>query len=124
MLGQGGAADRARLAPPGGRRLTCLVLLFGLLSGLSTWTSLVEAQAPVQIVVDTPTDGSVTGPDLTLSGWAMGLAGDGLGVDSIVVFADGAGEDRGRFLGTARYGLPRPDVAAARGDTRATNLGY
>src|SRR3954453_9781121 len=88
-------------------------LLLGLLVGFAAGTAVGWAQAPVQVVVDAPADGSTTGPELTVWGWAAAAAGSAPGIDAVAVYADGQGDDRGRLLGTATYGILRADVAAA-----------
>ena len=48
-------------------RLLGLVVLLGASTG---WPATAWAQAPVQVALDAPTDGSQTGPELTVRGWA------------------------------------------------------
>ncbi|HLH24359.1 MAG TPA: hypothetical protein VK066_17695 [Chloroflexota bacterium] len=103
-------------------RLARLIALLALLAaGLRPAPA--AAQAPVQVVLDAPADSSTIGAEVTVRGWAS-AASDAAGVDAVAVYVDGEGDDRGRFLGTASYGLPRPDVATALGDPRLENVGY
>src|SRR5436305_5939500 len=112
--GRGAPARGAAGRRPGTWR-PALALLLGLLAGFAAGTAVGWAQTPVQVVVDGPADGSTTGPELTVWGWASAGAGSASGVDAVAMYADGQDDDRGRFLGAASYGLPRPDVAAALG---------
>jgi hypothetical protein len=106
-----------RLSTPGVVLLGLLILELGKVAS-------VGAQAPVQVMVDAPANGSTVGPEFTLYGWASSAAGAS-GVDVVAVYADTDGERLGRFLGLATYGLPRPDVVAALGDPGLLNtLGY
>src|SRR5213592_1771839 len=100
------------------------LLLLGLLAGFAGWTAVGWAQAPVQVVVDAPADGSTTGPELTVWGWAAAAAGSGPSVDAVAVYVDGQGDDRGRLLGAATYGILRADVAAALDDPARAAVGY
>ncbi len=102
-------------------RLLGLVVLLGASTG---WPATAWAQAPVQVSLDAPTDGSQTGPELTVRGWAYASSQPAPGVDAVAVYLDGEVDSRGRFLGTATYGLPRPDVAVAVGDPRLDAVGY
>ncbi|HLH21932.1 MAG TPA: hypothetical protein VK066_05390 [Chloroflexota bacterium] len=90
----------------------------------------VAAAAPaggdtVQVVVDTPAAGShVAGPVL-LQGWAADPASaSGTGVRDVAVYADGPADGGGAYLGEARYGLPRADVARALGAGRFAASGF
>src|SRR5689334_4209993 len=93
-------------------RTRLLVVLLGLLAGALGGVTSAGAQGPVQVVVDAPANGSTVGPEFTVQGWATSPSGAS-GVDLVAVYADGDGDAPGRFLGTATYGLSRPDVVAA-----------
>ena len=65
--------------------------------------------------VDTPANGSSGAGQFSISGWAADLgASSGSGVDSVVAYAD-PGTAGQVFLGVARMGIARPDVAGAFG---------
>jgi hypothetical protein len=61
---------------------------------------------------------------LLVRGWAAELGAPGTGIAGIDVYLDGAPEQGGVLLGTATYGLPRPDVAAAFGNPDWANSGF
>jgi hypothetical protein len=116
----------ARTAAPSRRpgMLAWLGVLAGLVAIWSAGGAVAQAQAPVLVAVDSPTDAPVTGPDLTVRGWAYGSEGPGSGVDTVTVYlADPSGEAE-RLIGTAVYGILRPDVAERLGTTRASAVGY
>ena len=86
-------------------------------------------QSSVQLAVDSRQPlGQVgvpdTGPSYRLRGWAvdLGVLG-GPGIRQIVAYLDGP-SDRGRLLGWARYGLPRPDVGTAFNDPALSRCGF
>ncbi|HEY7063720.1 MAG TPA: hypothetical protein VII06_19735 [Chloroflexota bacterium] len=72
-------------------------------------------QSTVQLVVDSRQPlGQIgdpdAGPSYRLRGWAIDQRATGSpGIRQIVAYLDGP-SDRGRLLGWARYGMPRPDV--------------
>jgi hypothetical protein len=105
-------------------RLLCLAVLANLLGSWTSGPSAASAQAPVEVVVDRPEDGAESGPELTVRGWAYARGQPDPGVDTVAVYLQGAGEDRGELLGTAAYGLSRPDVAASLGSLRLEGVGY
>jgi hypothetical protein len=78
----------------------------------------------MEVVVDRPEDGAESGPELTVRGWAHVPGHPDPGVDAVAVYLQGAGDDRGELLGTAVYGLLRPDVAASLGSLRLEAVGY
>ena len=118
------APGRGASGPRRGAGRACLPLLLGLLAGFAGWTAVGWAQAPVQVVVDAPADGSTTGPELTVWGWAAAGAGSAPGIDAVAVYVDGQDDDRGRFLGAATYGILRADVAVALDDPTRAAVGY
>jgi hypothetical protein len=86
-------------------------------------------QSSVQMAVDSRLPlGQVgdpdAGPSYRLRGWAVDLAAlDGPGIRQMVAYLD-APADRGRLLGWARYGLPRPDVGTVFNDPALTRCGF
>src|SRR4051794_36495241 len=79
----------------------------------------------VQIVVDAPVPGSrVAGPVL-VQGWAADPAStSGSGVQRVAVYRDGPSDAGGAYLGEARYGQGRADVARALGASRFAASGF
>jgi hypothetical protein len=68
--------------------------------------------------IDAPREGSTVTQPFTLAGWAIDEeAQAGTGIDSVRIYASPAGarEADATFLGEARYGAPRPDVAREHG---------
>jgi hypothetical protein len=61
---------------------------------------------------------------VTVSGWAVAPIESGTGISAVDVFMDGLPEQGGTFIGTATYGLPRPDVASAFNRPDWTDSGY
>jgi hypothetical protein len=101
------------------------LLLFGMLAGLPR-PSPVHAQQPSspELVVDTPTDDASVPARLTLVGWAVAAEhAGGPGVDRVEAYLDGP-RGTGALLGTAVYGLDRPDVALARRDPALAASGW
>jgi hypothetical protein len=119
------------------RRLlvTLLALAVGLFPAASQAQDLIRGpvipldQSSVQLVVDSRQPlGQVgagdAGPRYRLRGWAVDLGAlDGPGIRQIVAYLDGP-SDRGRLLGWARYGLPRPDVGTVFNDPSLTRCGF
>lgn len=61
---------------------------------------------------------------LRISGWSADLASSGgAGIDRIEIYLNGP-KDFGRFLGEAKYGTERQDVATALGNANFVNSGY
>ncbi|MCJ7472635.1 MAG: DUF5050 domain-containing protein, partial [Actinobacteria bacterium] len=61
---------------------------------------------------------------LRISGWSADLtASTGTGIDRIEIYLNGP-KDFGKFLGEAKYGTERQDVANALGNANYTNSGY
>jgi hypothetical protein len=61
---------------------------------------------------------------LFVGGWAAEFGALGTGIEGIDVYLDGLPEQGGTFLGSATYGLPRPDVAEAYGNPEWMNSGF
>jgi hypothetical protein len=112
------------------------VLVGGLLAGsLAAAQDIIRgevkplAESTVQLVVEShqplgQVGDSLRGPTYRITGWAADLsAGDSPGVRQIVGFLNGP-SGRGRLLGWARYGLPRPDVGTALNAPGATPSGF
>jgi hypothetical protein len=79
----------------------------------------------VQVVVDAPAAGSTVGGAVVLRGWAADPAASrGTGVARVMVYRDSPADAAGVYLGEARYGLPRPDVARALGAERFAASGF
>jgi len=107
--------------PIPGWLVMALTLTLGLAPPLAP---LARADAPGTLVVDWPDDGAVVGGGLVLSGWAAASTVDrGTGVDGVRAYLDGPAGD-GRLLGTATYGLTRPDVALALREARYGASGW
>jgi hypothetical protein len=69
---------------------------------------------------------STTAPQqmLFVTGWAAMPDTAGTGISSVDVYLGGTPSQGGTLLGTATYGLPRPDVAEAFGNPEWTNSGF
>jgi hypothetical protein len=109
-------------------RALVLALATGLLGG--GWP-VAAAAAPardtdsVQVVVDAPVPGSRVAGPVVLQGWAADPASaSGTGVQRVVVYRDGAADAGGVYLGEARYGVSRGDVARALGAGRFAASGF
>jgi hypothetical protein len=72
---------------------------------------------PIRMVIDTPRAGNVlSASGFTLAGWAVDLASlDGAGIDTLHVWAYPVGGGAPVFVGVARGGGQRPDVATLYG---------
>jgi Bacterial Ig domain len=79
-----------------------------------------ELPSPPTVWIDTPTQGSTVSGIVTITGWAVdNAAAVGTPISSVQVKVDGT------VVGTATYGLGRPDVCAAYpGRPRCPNVGY
>ncbi len=84
--------------------------------------AILRIQPGAYIALETPVTGAV-GQPVIVRGWAVdGTAASGTGVDAVHVYAvPQAGA--AIFLGSATYGVSRPDVGAAHG-ARFTNSGF
>jgi len=75
--------------------------------------------------LDRPLTNGTSGSTVTASGWAIDLgAPTGTGVDQVHVWAFPTAGGSPVALGVATYGLSRPDVGAAFGNTRFNNSGF
>ena len=88
-------------------------------AGSSSVTVNVQAPAPT-VYIDTPAPGTTVLGNVTVSGWAVdNAAAVGTAISSVQVKVDGT------VVGTATYGLSRPDVCAAYpGRPGCPNVGY
>jgi hypothetical protein len=88
------------------------------------------AKAPqattIQMSLDSPADGIdvVNGRRVNIGGWAADTSGPGPGVDMVKVYIDGPMDEGGTFLGNAKYGTARNDVAGLLGNNSYTNTGF
>ena len=74
-------------------------------------------QVGPQVVIDTPATGQDVGELFAMGGWAADLdADDGVGIDTVHVWAYPAAGGTPQFVGVASLGGARPDVAAVHGD--------
>jgi hypothetical protein len=86
-------------------------------------------QSTVQLAVDSrqplgQVGDPAHGPSYRLRGWALDVQpGSGPGIRQMVAYLD-APADRGRLLGWARYGLPRPDVGTAFNNPALARCGF
>lgn len=77
------------------------------------------------LTIDAPTAGVSRTPPFTISGWAVDTgAASGTGMDTVHVWAFPTSGASPVLVGAATYGLARPDVATALGNSRFTNSGY
>ena len=72
---------------------------------------------PIRMAIDTPRAGNVLDASgLSLGGWAVDLAAlEGAGIDTLHAWAYPVGGGAPVFVGTAKAGGPRPDVASLYG---------
>ena len=115
-----------RVLGPPRRVLTTALLLVATLTGLLVPSVQGSQQAPSGTVsIDAPAAGAmaVLGVPSSIGGWAVREAGSGTGVQQVDVYLDGPA-GAGTYLGTARYGIPRRDVAAAFSRPDWTNSGF
>jgi hypothetical protein len=77
------------------------------------------------ITLDRPLTNGISGSTVTASGWAIDRgAPSGTGVDQVHVWAFPTAGGSPIALGVATYGLSRPDVGSAFGNSRFTNSGF
>jgi hypothetical protein len=76
--------------------------------------------------VDSPTAGArVSSAGFIVAGWAIDAAASGsAGVDAVDVWAYPAGTTSALFVGSATYGVPRPDISATFSQTAFGNSGF
>jgi hypothetical protein len=101
--------------------------LTGLRSNLSQQVSETIMGSTPAMSLDTPLNASTVSQNFVIGGWAADLgATTGTGVDAVHVWAypnPGSGQAP-FFVGVATLGIPRPDVAAAFGQSRLANSGF
>ena len=78
-----------------------------------------------KMAVDLPANNSTVQRDFIVAGWAADLGmPDGPGVDVIDVWAYPASGAAPEYVGSAKYGFSRPDVAAAFNAPQVTGSGF
>lgn len=89
------------------------------------WTKLILLTAAVSplcaqttVVIDGPTANAVVSGTVTVSGWALDTGTSGSAIASVAVLVDGT------QVGTASYGVSRPDVCAQYSGPGCPNVGY
>ena len=80
----------------------------------------IQVAVPPSVYIDSPAAGTTVGATLNISGWAINSTSSvGTAISKVEVQIDGA------TVGTATYGLSRPDVCAAfPGRAGCPNVGY
>jgi len=90
-------------------------------------TAMVTVTAPQPnpaMSLDGPANDSTVGRTVTVAGWALDRAApSGTGVDAVVVWAYPKDGTPAQFIGTATYGLARPDIGVVFG-SQFTNAGF
>jgi Bacterial Ig domain/Beta-propeller repeat len=87
----------------------------------STWTISFQVTGPPTVVIDSPRSGATVSGTVTLAGWAIESTSSTVGtaISSVQVNVDGVA------VGTAAYGVSRPDVCAAYpGRSGCPNVGF
>jgi hypothetical protein len=88
----------------------------------ATSAAILRVQPGAYLAIESPVAGAAPQP-LVVRGWAVdGTAASGTGVDTVQVYATPQG-GASILLGTATYGVARPDIGAEHG-ARFTNSGY
>jgi hypothetical protein len=98
----------------------------GLLALAANGFGLAQAQgATARVSIDAPGSGATVGAGqpVFIGGWAADTAGLGTGVNGVDIYLDGP-PSSGRLLGSAEYGIRRPDVASVLGRPALTNSGF
>ena len=75
----------------------------------------IKDPVPPVLVIDAPIDGARVAQPFSITGWAVDLnkgPGNGTGFDRVDLYANPASGAAPIFLGSANYGVARPDVAA------------
>jgi sugar lactone lactonase YvrE len=82
--------------------------------------SIIQVIIPPTVFIDTPLGGATVSGTVTVSGWAIDNANSiGTAISSVQVKVDG------KLVGTATYGIPRPDVCNVMpGRPGCPNVGY
>jgi streptogramin lyase len=85
-----------------------------------SWSVTIQVGAPPSVSIDTPAGGSTISGTVTVAGWAIdNTAAVGTAISSVQVKVDGT------VVGTATYGISRPDVCAVYpGRPGCPNVGY
>jgi hypothetical protein len=76
------------------------------------------------VIVDTPAEAAVIqGSTVFIGGWAVDPSSTSPGIDRVELYLDGP-SGTGAWIGSARYGTARPDVAAALGHPDWNRSGF
>jgi hypothetical protein len=86
----------------------------------ASWSLTIQIAAPPSVVIDLPAAGSTISGMVTVAGWAIdNVTAVGTAISSVQVKVDGV------VVGTALYGVARPDVCAVyAGRPGCPNVGY
>ena len=104
--------------------LAGIFLIFLVSNFLYRVSSEVPVNENIRIVVDSPSSDEIISGKVKISGWALDKSSiKGTGIKSIKVYVDGL-EGKGKLLGKAKYGTPRPDVAEYFEKDSFINSGY
>lgn len=78
------------------------------------------------VTIDAPAGGATftEGQTIRVSGWAADPSGTGTGINRVDVYLDRRPGVQGTSIGTATYGIDRPDVASAYGRSDWTRAGF
>jgi len=87
-----------------------------------------ESESSINLSIDDPSNNETIKEDsksnIRVSGWSVDPGyKDSPGIESVEIYLNGP-RGFGKFLGEADYGIERPDVATAFGNTNYTNSGY
>ena len=108
------------------RFLRHIGVVIGLIALGAGGLGITQAQgSTAKVSIDAPTSGATLGGGLPvfIGGWAADPSGLGTGVNGVDVYLDGP-PSSGRLLGSAAYGIRRPDVASVFGKQSLTNSGF
>ncbi len=100
--------------------LTGILPIILTIGGFASNTGLIPISGPPSIAIDGPATGSPVSGVVTISGWALdNILAVGTSIGSVQILVDGA------YVGSAAYGMSRPDVCAAySGRPGCPNVGY
>ncbi len=110
------------------RLALCASAVVSMMLGPSLLTAaeaLAQSTSPIRLDVDSPETGvSITnGQRVFVGGWAVAPDGPGVGIRSVDVFLD-TPQGATAYLGSARLGIVRQDVASVLGNPQWVNSGY
>lgn len=114
-----------RVSPTPGRALLLLSLV-GVASMALAAPAKAQPRASAIVTIDAPGGGEAVpmGQTVHIGGWAVDAGGRGTGVEGVEVYLDGEAGAGGVPVGAARYGSPRPDVAASFDRPEWRNSGF